>query len=362
MVLDRYIMKTVFGGVLIASLILLGIFVFVDFIGQMQYVGTADYGNMQALLYVFLRLPQRFYELAPSILLLGGILSMGALASNSELIVMRASGISPNRITRSVLQAGLLIALMVVLIGEFVVPNATSVAKTLRAEALEKKLIVGGYNDIWARDGNRYINVKHVMPDQQLRHISIYELDDKKQLTAMIYAEQAHYENNAWVVKGVKRTSIKYNRQIVGGLPETSVDFTDERIMPRLILLELFSVLELEAEDMSARELYAYSQYLEDNSLDAGEYKLALWVKILMPATCLAMLLIAMPLVFSTTPRSGGVGQRIVLAVIIGIVFFVISRSMNFLGLAVGIEPAISAAVPVILVAVTSILVLRRIR
>ncbi len=362
MVLDRYIMRTVFSGVLIASLILLGIFLFVDFIGQLKFVGTGDYGNLQALLYVFLRLPQRFYELSPSILLLGGILSMGAMASNSELIVMRASGISANRITRSVLQAGLIIAVLVVLLGEYVVPNATSMAKTLRAEALEKKLIVGGYNDIWARDGNRYVNVRHVLPDQQLREISIYELDDQQRLSSIIFAEQARHENDAWVVNGINRTSIAYDGESRGAMPETTVAYTQERIMPRLILLELFSVLELEAQDMSASELYTYSSYLEDNNLDAGEYKLAFWIKILMPATCLAMLLIAMPLVFSTTPRSGGVGQRIVLAVIIGIVFFVFSRSMNFLGLAIGIEPVISAATPVILVTIISVLILRRIR
>jgi len=362
MVLDRYIARAVFNGVLVAMSILLGIFVFIDFIGQLKFVGTGDYGNLQAVLYVFLRLPQRLYELAPSILLLGGILSLGAMAANSELIVMRASGISMNRITRSVLQAGLLIAVLVVLIGEFVVPAATSMAETLRAEALEKKLIVGGYNDIWARDGNRYVNVKRVLPDHKLRQISIYELDEKKRLTEILYAESAHFENNEWLVSGIKRTTINHNSESSGGLPQSSVSFVKEQRMSRLILLELFSVLELEAKDMSARNLYTYSKYLVENNLDANEYQLALWIKLLMPATCLAMLLIAMPLVFSTTPRSGGVGQRIVVAIIIGIVFFVLSRSMNFLGIAIGVPPFMSAATPLILAITISTLILKRMR
>ncbi|HHO59259.1 MAG TPA: LptF/LptG family permease, partial [Thiotrichales bacterium] len=153
MVLDRYITRSVLTGTLVSMLVLLAIFVLVDFVAQLKDVGTGDYDNWHAMAFVLMQLPQRFYELSPSILLLGGILSLGTMAANSELIVMRASGISVYRITRAVLQAGLMIAVLVALMGEYVVPYSTGAAKTLRAEAMEKKLIVGGYNDIWARDG-----------------------------------------------------------------------------------------------------------------------------------------------------------------------------------------------------------------
>ena len=84
MVLDRYIARAVISGCLIACFIMLSIFAFVDFIAQLNHVGTGDYGALQAAIFVLLRLPQRLYELAPSILLLGGILSLGAMAANSE--------------------------------------------------------------------------------------------------------------------------------------------------------------------------------------------------------------------------------------------------------------------------------------
>ena len=171
MVLDRYIAKTVVTGCLVASFVMLSIFVFVDFVAQLDDVGTGDYGALQAAIFVLLRLPQRLYELSPSILLLGGIISLGALAANSELIVMRASGITTLRISRSVLQTGFVIALFVALLGEYVVPTSTRTAKTFRAEAMEEKLIVGGENDLWARDDNRYVNVKKILPDHQLRQI-----------------------------------------------------------------------------------------------------------------------------------------------------------------------------------------------
>lgn len=354
MVLDRYIAKTVVSGCVLASFVMLSIFAFVDFIAQLNDVGTGDYGSFQAAVYVLLRLPQRLYELSPSILLLGGILSLGALAANSELIVMRASGVTTIRITRSVLQTGLFIALLVALLGEYIVPSATRTAKTYRAQAMEKKLMVGGSNDVWARDGNRYINVKKMLPDYQLRHIRLYELDKNRQLSAITYAQQGQYKNHEWVLKNVKRSEIS-----TSGIRTL---YEKQMILKRLILLELFTVLELESQDMSALELLTYSEYLQDNNLDNDEYLLAFWIKIFTPFTCLAMLMIAMPIVFATTPRSGGVGQRIMLAVIIGIVYFVVNRSVNHLGLAINIPPVLSASIPLILVMLVSFYFLRRVK
>lgn len=354
MVVDRYIAKTVITGCVLAGFVMLSIFAFVDFVAQLKNVGTGDYGVMQAALFVLLHLPQRLYELSPSILLLGGILSLGTLAANSELIVMRASGITTMRITRSVLQAGLVIAILVAILGEYIVPTATRTAKTYRAEAMEKKLIVGGMNDIWAREGDRYINVKQILPDHQLRHVRIYEFNENRQLNSIIYAGKAQYQNEKWVLGNIKRSEIS--------IDGVTTLFEKQMVLERLISLELFSVLELESQDMSAFELLTYSQYLQENNLDNGEYLLAFWIKIFTPLTCLVMLLIAMPVVFGTTPRSGGVGQRIMLAVLIGIIYFVLSRSINHLGLALNIMPVLSASLPFLLVVIVSLYFMRRVK
>ena len=353
MVLDRYIATSVISGCLLAGFVMLSIFAFVDYIAQLSDVGKGDYGPLQAAVFVLLRLPQRLHELSPSIILLGGILSLGALAANSELIVMRASGVTTLRITRSVLQTGLLIAIMVALLGEYIVPSATRTAKTYRAEAIEKKLIVGGSKDIWARDGNRYVHVKRILPDQQLRHIRIYELNDNHQLNTLTYAEHAQYQDEKWVLGNIKRSTISTT-----GVVTT---YKKQMVLERLLLLELFSVLELEPKDMSAIELLTYSRYLQENNLDDDEYLLSFWIKVFTPFTCLVMLMIAMPIVFATTPRSGGVGQRIILAVVIGIVYFVFNRSINHLGLAINIAPLLSAAIPLVLVMLTSLYFLRRV-
>lgn len=352
-IIDRYIARSVILGFLLSALVLLSIFVFIDFISQLEDVGKGDYGVLQAVVYVLLGLPQRLYMLSPSILLLGGILSLGALAANSELIVMRSSGISTVRITRSVLQTGLIIALLVAVIGEYIVPAATSMAKSYRAEAIEKKLIFAGMNNVWMRDGNRYINVKQILPDNVLHQIYVYELNDKRELSTIIYADKAQYQDEEWVLHDIKRSDIT----------ETGVTVAFEKLMrlKQLVILELFSVIELTSQDMSAQDLLNYSQYLEDNHLDDDEYMLEFWIKVFTPLTCLAMLLIAMPVVFATTPRSGGIGQRIVLGILIGVVYYVINRVINHLGLALNITPVLSASMPLLMLIAVSFYLMKRV-
>jgi len=92
MVIDRYIAKSVVTGCLLASFVILSIFVFVDFVAQLKEVGKGDYGSFQAVIYVLLGLPQRLYELSPSILLLGGILRRAVDITDGKNFSCRSNG------------------------------------------------------------------------------------------------------------------------------------------------------------------------------------------------------------------------------------------------------------------------------
>jgi lipopolysaccharide export system permease protein len=187
-----------------------------------------------------------------------------------------------------------------------------------------------------------------------LKGISVFELDTGRQLIRSTYARSAYYDGDHWVLKGVKHSEI--SKQGVRASKSRREEW------PTLIKTELFDVLRLEPEDMSAFDLMQYSDYLEENGLDAVPYKLAFWVKIFLPFTCLVMLLVAMPLVFNTTARSGGTGQRVVVGLMLGIAFFVFNRAVNSLGVVYGLSPALSAVVPLVVVASAALVLIRRIR
>ncbi|MGD8583166.1 MAG: LptF/LptG family permease, partial [Gammaproteobacteria bacterium] len=157
MILDRYISRAIIAGTMMSLFVFGSLFAFISFVSELQQVGTNNYGTLQALIFVLLNLPQLLYQVFPSAMLLGGLLSLGALASSSELIVMRAAGISISRITASVLRAGLLLIIIVVLLGEFLAPLSISTAKTMRAEAIEGRVLTGNRKGLWSKYGNNFV-------------------------------------------------------------------------------------------------------------------------------------------------------------------------------------------------------------
>ena len=99
LIIDRYLMKQVARGVLIATLVLLPLFSFLDLVDQLDNVGTGSYQTSDAFLYVILTMPRRLIQLFPFIALLGNVTALGRLAINQELISLRSAGYSPVQIS-----------------------------------------------------------------------------------------------------------------------------------------------------------------------------------------------------------------------------------------------------------------------
>ena len=354
-ILDQYIARTVISGTLMALLVLAALLAFVDFISEIGKVGNpayVGYDVLDVISFVLLTLPTRMYEIFPTAVLLGSLLSLGALASNSELTVMRASGMSIMRISGSVLQAGLILVVIVAFVGEVLVPISERKAQTLKVSSLQQNISLGGKHGFWVRDSMRYMHVGQVYPDLHLGHLDIYELNEAKQLKRITYAESARYTKDTWQLKDIKRS-------VISDTGVTSEAIASDQ-WPGLLNPDLFNVVTVKPENMSALDLYRYSQYLQNNELDASHYQLAFWIKVITPVSSLVMLLIALPFVFGSQ-RSGGAGQRVLVGLLLGIGFFMVNRIMNHMGQVYGIHPFISAALPVMLVAIAGTLAIKRV-
>ena len=126
--LDRYIGSSVLSSVLLVSLIVLGLDLLFAYIGELEDL-EGGYGAIQALGYVVLTLPRRLYDLLPVAVLVGCLVGLGTLASNSELTVMRAAGVSVARIIGAVMKPLAVVMLAGVLLGEYVAPYTESLAE-----------------------------------------------------------------------------------------------------------------------------------------------------------------------------------------------------------------------------------------
>src|SRR5690606_28006712 len=102
---DRYLARWLAGGLLIAALVLLPLFAFLDLVEQLDDVGEGFYTAADAFLYVALIQPRRLAQLLPFIVLLGAVVALGRLAAANELTALRAAGLSAGRLGAALLKA-----------------------------------------------------------------------------------------------------------------------------------------------------------------------------------------------------------------------------------------------------------------
>ncbi|MBL8253307.1 MAG: LPS export ABC transporter permease LptG [Candidatus Competibacter sp.] len=352
-ILDRYIFRTVAGATLVALLVLLLLEAFLGLLVELEQVGKGHYDFVAAIHYVMLIQPQRLYELFPMALLVGGLLGMGALASGSELVVMRAAGLSLNRLTRSVLQAGFLLSLLVLVIGEFAAPPLEQLADEQRAIAKGEDLAIRGGRGFWARDGGYFIHVRGVLPRFRLADIHIFKVDPESRLEEVTAAQSARYQGGHWLLEGIDGSILDGDTVQTKRLDNLSLAST---ISPKIL-----DVLAANPSDLSIRDLLTYVDYLERNGLDAQNYRLALWRKLLAPLVYLAMLVIAMPFVFGPQ-RSAGTGQRLLIGLLLGLAFFLINYLLGNVVLLYGHPPLAGAILPPLLFLMAGFLALHRLR
>ena len=117
-VLQRYIAKTILASTVLVLLILLGLYTFMDFIAELYDLDKGQYQISSIAACSVLSMPKRIYELLPIVSLLGSVLGLGNLASQNELVAMRAAGVSVVRIDRAVMSVAISLMMIAMFIGE----------------------------------------------------------------------------------------------------------------------------------------------------------------------------------------------------------------------------------------------------
>lgn len=351
-ILDRYIARVVLGSTLIALLVVVSLDTFFSFIGEVADIGRGNYQAIDALHYIALTIPRRVHELFPMAALLGSLMGLGALASNSELVAMRAAGYSVARVIRAVLQVGVVMLVVTTLVGEFVAPPAEQRAQALRELALHNRITFKGANGYWVRDGDRFINILQMRGPDDLKGVSAYEIGPDHRLQRATRIASARHGEDAWLLKKVQESRFT---------PDSVT--TDNRRAAQwenLMAPEMLDVVVLEPDSMSVRDLARYVEYLEQNGLESARYRLAFWIRIAAPGAGLVMLFLAVPFVFGSL-RSVGAGQRLLVGVMVGIGFQLLAQTLSHIGQVYGVPPLASAFAPILLFLGVGVWALRRV-
>lgn len=338
-------------------IVLIMLFVLVSSLKEIQSVQN-DYSTSGVAWFITLTTPRMAYQVFPIAALLGVLVGVGNLAASNELVAFRTSGVSRFRLAVAALLGALTLTAPVMVLGEWVAPEAEQAARTFRIGKLMGRAVLGGQQGVWLRDNHEFVNIKKPLLSMRggesvitFREIVIYGLSEKGQLETVTRADRAIHEGDTWVLKGVTTVSL--------GGEGASMETREEKLWGTTIRPELMDSAITRPALLSLRSLARYLDYLSANSLDERAYLEAFWEKVMFPFTTAALVLVAMPFVF-VSGKAGNLGVRLFLGMILGGFFIVLDNLAQQFGNVYGISAFLTNALPSFLLIVGSVLVLRR--
>ncbi|MGA4815740.1 LptF/LptG family permease [Pseudomonas aeruginosa] len=133
-----------------------------------------SYGIGDALRFHLLTAPRRAYDMPPMAALIGRLVGLGTLASNSELTIMRAAGVSLSRIVWAVMKPMLVLMLAGILVGEYVAPWTENIARAAARPGPGRRRFAKLQARSVARQGREYIHINAVQPNGVLYGVTRY--------------------------------------------------------------------------------------------------------------------------------------------------------------------------------------------
>ena len=348
-----YLMRNILTSTLLVMLVLLALAGLFEFIGQLDGV-QGNYGSPQALLYAVLRLPQLSFEMLPIASLIGALLGLGALANNSELVVMRTAGLSVADLARMVAISGSVLMVLTALVGEYIGPPLDYFARTMRDEARYEQEGRDIGSAAWVKDGPVILHLERINTEFEFGALYMYRFNEDDSLQSIARADNSGIDDSDnWILENFR---------------ETRFDDDSVQVMESSVAVESFDV---DAEmlgitlvkpiSLSARGLMSYINYLKRNDLDAQRYETELWSRIARTVTVVIMPVLALAFVFGSL-RSAGAGGRLMIGVLIGLAYFLASEMTANSGQVFNLNPAVVTWLPSVALLIVTLLALTRVR
>jgi len=351
--IDKYIARHVIAASLLVIIIMVMLRSLFSLLDELADVGRGSYQFADALLYVGLMFPQRLIEFFPMGVLLGSLLGLGSLASNNELTVLRAAGMSTWRIAASALKAAMILVVLMFVISEWVAPAASRTAQQLRLAAISGGNLAVSETGTWAKREREIIQIGSVQTNGRLKNVRIYTLNEQYRVGSLVQAETAIQEQDRWLLYGVTRYQF---------LPQRVATQEFSRLeWQRPLEQDKLETLTLEPDTMNLINLYHYIDYLKQNQLDTGLFRLSWWRKIWLPVAIAVMVFVASSFVFGPM-RSVTMGARTLVGVLLGFAFHLANQSFGPISLVYGLPPFLGAALPVLLFALLGYSLMKRAR
>jgi lipopolysaccharide export system permease protein len=294
-------------------------------------------GNGEADLwrYVSLRIPVLISRFLPFSVLLGALIAFVGLNQNSEVVAMKAAGLSAHQILAPMIVASLGVAVALFAFNELVVvKSARTVSAWSDADYEPLPPDSGILSNVWIRDGDNLVRARLVGgrgPTTRLRGVTMFERQDGE-ITRVVDAERADQVQGAWKLQNVRTYDSNMN----------IIMRQDELTALRNVEPARFTLAKV---DPNERDFVSLGRAIDD--LEAGgrpteEARTGWWHKISGPLSTLLMPLLAATAAFGLA-RSGQVLLRACIGMALGFAYFVADNFSVALG-NYGAYPPIMAA------------------
>lgn len=355
-ILFRYLAREIAISTAFLLLALLALFALFDLIRELGELGKGNYGLTSVLLYVTLSQPSHVVLIFPVAALLGTLYTISRLSAQSELTVMRASGMSLGRLAVLATFIGIIFSIIIFTFGEFIAPMAEEAAKKTRLAAKTTMVASKFRSGFWVKDERAFINIQNVTPESELVGIRIFEFDPQFRLKSIRLAANGKYQSNGnWLLTNLELTTF----EDANGSGRASIAKIPSAEWRSAISPDLLSVLRVKPEEMSITNLSAFIDHLRDNKQNSARYEVALWSKIFQPIGVIVMMLLAIPFAIQSN-RSGGVGAMLVTGTMVGIGAYFLNQLMGNLTVLNQWPPMVSAAMPLLVFFIVAVMLTLR--
>ena len=320
-IIDEYIVRefaTLFVLALSGFVLLLIVFTFFDLLGDIlrNHIALAIVGE-----YLLNLTPSMLYLTAPLAVLIAVLVTFSVLNRNSEIIAMKATGISLYRLVIPIVSIAACLAVCLFLFDQYYLPQANRRQESLR------NVIKGRPPQTYFNPEEHWIFGPRALPGDpgcifyyeffdpdtnEFANLSVFEFEPLTfQLTRRIFAKRAawdddsatwHFENG-WV-RDIQGSNVTGYRTFL----ETS--FTEMRATP-----DYFKKEALESQEMNFGQLDRYIRDLRQSGFDTKRLSVALWQKLSYPLVAVVMAVLAIPFALSMGRRGSITGIAVAIGV-----------------------------------------------
>ena len=334
-ILDKYVILeflNIFALVLLGFVLLVLVFTVFDLLSDILHnhisVGTVG-------LYLLNVTPLFVYQLAPMAVLIAVLVTFGVLNRNSEIIAMKASGISLYRLVVPIVSIAAILAVSLFLFDEYYLPQANKRQDALRnvikgkpAQTVthpEQNWIFG---DPAKGEPGRIFYYRFFDPDRnQFANISVFEFNPSTfALTRRIFAEKAIWNpaTSSWLFQNGWENDIDGDHTS-GFRQFAQTSFSEIHEEPGY-----FNKESLQAQQMNFGQLDRYISDLRQSGFDTMKLRVALWHKLAYPVVAVVMAVLAIPFALSMGRRGSLTG--IAVAIGVALTYFVVESLFGALG------------------------------